>query len=249
MTGDGYCTTEDVRKVLQEQSLSAELNPDIVTAAIHGETEWLQERSHRHWFAPAPNENEDLLPTGPRTHDEDVLSIPSSPHPSPSQPFHHQGGVGRRRYPRPMSGRYTSVDLRRRDVTALTELLILEETGDPTDWVAAASKTEGRGGDYYLQRDDSDGLSTLYLSTTALPARSTFEDCVIATYDYGVEGVPDTVRRGVALRAAAQLVLDDDAQIGIPDNGQLVSLESKSQALRKKAADLLSIHLIDTPIA
>lgn len=241
----GYCTPDDVRAALKEQDLQGQITEPDVTPAILGQTEWLQETTHRHWYTTTSNPT-DPLPTAPLTHDEDVLSLPASPHPAPSQRF-HRADVGTIRYPRPVQGRYTAVDLRRRDVRSITELLVLDETGEPTDWVA--EKTEGRGEDYYLQVDDSDGISTLYLDTRSLPPRSTFGEGVIATYDWGIDGISETVRRAVALRAGAQLVLDDDTQIGIPDSGQLVSLESKAQAMERQAEELLDIHMLSHPVA
>ena len=250
MPGIGYCTPEDVRKALQEKDLSADLSTDIVESAIFGQSEWLRESTHRHWYEPDADTDADTgndgLASAPLTHAEDVLSIPSSPHPAPSQGYRHADGIGQLRYPRPTSGRYTAVRLRRRDVRTISELLVLDATGSPTDW--ATEKTEGRGEDYYVQVDSADGLSTLYLDTASLPARQNFGDAVIATYDYGVEGLSNTVRRAIALRAGAQLVLDEDAQIGIPDSGQLVSLESKAQAMERQAKDLLSIH-VTTPVS
>ncbi|MFD1512459.1 hypothetical protein [Halomarina rubra] len=243
MTDDGYCTPEDVRKVLQENLLSGEINPDIVRASILGQTEWVQERTHRHWFEASEASTEEVLAASPRTHFEDVLSIPSSAHAQHSQLPHRR----ERRYPRQMSGSYTRVRLTRRDVVDVTELLIGSSGGAFVDWTS--KRTEGRGEDYYLQVDASTGATDLYLDTRSLAPLRNYDDAVIATYDYGIDGVPHTVRRGVALRSAAQLVLDDDAEVGIPDSGQLVSLESKAQAMERQADELLSIHLTTTPIA
>ena len=44
-----------------------------------------------------------------------------------------------------------------------------------------------------------------------------------------VEGVPADVRQAVANRAAQQLVLNDEQQVGIPDDGQVTSREAKAE--------------------
>ena len=245
MADPGYCTSADVKRALKGEGFSGALGaePKIVEDAITGQNEWLRETTHRHWYESGSQED---IFTSAQTHDEDVLHIPASPHPGPSQQYRHSD-IGTIRYPRPTQGRYTTVDLRRRDVQTISELLVLDATGEPTDW--ATEKTQGRGKDWYLQVDSSDGISTLYLDTASLPPRQNWDGAVIATYEWGIDGLSDTVRRAIALRAGAQLILDDDAQIGIPDNGQMVALESKAQRMRKDAKELLSIHMLETPIA
>lgn len=241
----GYCTSEDVASAMNEKDIDNFTEPAKVTDAILGQTEWLQESTDRHWFTTETSPP-DPLPTAPRTHAEDVLTVPASPHPAPSQQYRHPD-VGGLRYPRPVAGNYAAVDLGRRDVSEITELLVLDATGSPTDWTV--EKTEGRGEDYYLQVDDSHGVSTLYLSTTSLPARQNWAEAVIASYEYGIEGVSDTVRRAVALRASAQLMLDDDTDVAIPNDGQLISIETKADKMRREARDLLSIHMVSHSLA
>jgi len=46
-----------------------------------------------------------------------------------------------------------------------------------------------------------------------------------------VDGVPPDVAEAVAAKAASMLAIDDDANISIPDNGQLTNRTSKRQAL------------------
>lgn len=254
MAGTGYCTVGDVRRALQETVADFDSgawgasNHQVVVDAIAGQTEWVRETTHRHWYESGgiSEDDENVIPSSAQTHDEDVLTVPASPHPAPSQQYRHTD-VGNLSYPRPMAGRYVELDLRRRDVSTLTELLVLDSTGDTVDWTA--EKTEGRGEDYYLQVDDSNGLSTLYLDTTALPTRQNWENAVIASYEYGIDGIPGTVRRGVAFRAGAELLMDDQANLGIPENSQLVAAESKKQAMENKADELLSIHMLEAPVA
>lgn len=244
MSEIGYCTLEDVRKALQETDLAfddAELSHEFVKPAILGQTEWLQETTNRHWFEPGGTDGGegDLLPTDPLTHSHDALDIPSSPHADHAQ---MQSAAARgRRYPVRHAGPYTRVLLSRRDVRDVTELLVRDNTGGVTDWVE--NKDEGRGDDYYLQVDDANGATRLYLHTRSLPTLNDYGAAVTATYEYGIEGITQTVRRAIAFRAAAELLRDDESAIGLPDSGQLVQLDTKADAMEQKAEELLDIHL------
>lgn len=243
MTDSGYCTAEDVRRVLQDVEFTGALAEDAnqaVEDAITAQSEWLQETTNRHWYDPNPADA--LLYSDPLTHSEDALDVPSSPHSGHTQtPKGSASGGPKPRYPVRMSGPYTRVKLSRRDVTDITELLIRDNSGDYEDWVN--DKDEGRGEDYYVQVDDADGWSRLYLHTGSLGRLASYGSAVIATYEYGIEGITDTVRRAVAFRAAAELIIDDEASIGIPDQGQLVNVQTKAEQYREKAAELLEIHV------
>jgi hypothetical protein len=73
---------------------------------------------------------------------------------------------------------------------------------------------------------------------------SHYNNAVRVTYDYGLDSIPQTLRRAVAMRAAAQLLApDDDAALGIPDNGNLVAQESKVRALERQANELLETYV------
>lgn len=236
----GYCSLEDVRKALQETEVSfgdAELDEDFVEAAITAQTEWLQETTNRHWYEP--DATDDLLPAEPLTHSHDELDIPSTPHADhvQMQTAAHRG----RRYPVRHAGPYTRVLLSRRDVVEVTELLLRDNTGDVDDWVE--KRVEGRGEDYYVQVDDANGASRLYLHTGPLPGLRDYGNAVIATYEYGIDSIPQTVRRAVAFKAGAELLRDDESSIGIPDNGNLVSLDTKADKMEEKANELLEIHV------
>ena len=243
MSEIGYCTPDDVRRVMQDASFSGALDEDdnqAVVNAIAAQAEWLQETTNRHWFVADPGEDESLLPTDPLTHSHDELDVPSSPHADNAQM--QTAAWRQRRYPVRHAGPYTRVKLTRRDIVDVTELLIRDSTGGVTDWVE--TKTEGRGDDYYVQSADHSGTSYLYLHTGALPRLRDYDNAVVVTYEYGIEGLTRTVRQAVAMRATAHLLApDDDAALGIPDNGNLVAQESKVKALERQAEELLEIHL------
>lgn len=259
---DGYCTVEDVRRVLQDaefdQALSANSN-QVVVDAIASQTEWLQEVTNRHWYESGgvTEDDEGLIPSSARTHTEDEQDLPTRPFLTTERRVKRKNiWVSRNRGTDPapeggldirtFRGDYTRITLFRRDITSLTELLVLHDTNGYEDWVADSSKTEGKSDDYYLHVNDSTGLTRLYLDTDSIDEDlSDFGSAVIATYEYGIDGIPTTVRRGVAFLAASQLVMDDEFRASIPDSGQLVNVETKAQAWQRKAEDLLSIHMLD----
>lgn len=246
--GPLYATPDDVRHVLQVKGLAdpgqaggSATGKDHVRAAIAGQSEWLQETTNRHWFEPDVDPEGTDLYTEPLTHRNDEVSIPSTPHADNRQ---MQVAASRQaRYPVRHGGPYTRVKLTRRDVQEITELLVREPGGGYGDWIADDAKVEGRGEDYYVQKDDDVGFSRLYLHTRHIRALSGFANAVVATYDYGIEGVTDTVRRAIALKATAQLVHDDDASVAIPNDGSLISLESKAEAMEREAEELIDIHM------
>lgn len=243
----GYCERDDVRRVLREASFGGDLgqDPEIVDDAIEGQTDWLQRRTHRHWFDSSAGASQDPVPTSARPVTDITLDVPSSPHRQDRQLFSSEQGV---RYPVTTAGPYAKVRLPHYDVQSLSALEVRDHAGGVTDWVATANKTEGRGEDFYLLTEGDHDTSYLFIRARNIGPRVDYGDLLTVDYDYGTDGVPESIRRSTALRAAAELVLDDDAQIGIPDSGQLVQLESKADQYRKKAMELLGPYL-ETPVA
>lgn len=235
-----YTTEERVRKVLQENDLDAELGSEFVMAALKGQNEWLRKQTGRHWY-DSSNTSGSLF-TSARSVSDDVQAIPSTPHPS----NRYIRDERRRDYPKTVAGPYTRVELAKRDVASLTTLEVRDSAGEVEDWTN--TKTSGRGEAYYLQVDPEHGTSHVYLDAGELPALYDYTDAVVAAYDYGVDGIPDTIERAVAMRAASDLVLQDDVRTAIPDDGQLINLETRAQALRDRAEQLLGPYH-ETPIA
>ncbi|MDQ2052844.1 hypothetical protein RBH26_20595 [Natronolimnohabitans sp. A-GB9] len=239
----GYCTVDDVRRAWQRAEFSRGLEVEdnqAVVDAITSQAEWLQEHTNRHWYAPdgLEEDDHDIIPTEPLTHSEDELDIPSSPHAGPQQ---MQVAASRQaRYPVRHAGPYTRVKLSRRDVVDMTELLVRDNSGNVTDWVSEYAR--GRGKDYYLNSDDSSGFTYLYLHCGTLPKLRDYDNAVVATYEWGIDELSNTVRRAIAMRALAQLLTDDDSALGIPEDANLVPAESKIQALERQAEELLGIH-------
>ncbi|QLK25414.1 hypothetical protein HYG81_15170 [Natrinema zhouii] len=246
MPDTGYCTVDDVRRAKQDSELTGELvsvNNEIVVDAITAQTEWLEKKLSRHWYVSTrPDEDtHGLLPIGPKSRDDEE-DIPT-------------GGasiVGEPVTPKTWQGSYTRIELDRRDAESITELLVRTPDGYE-DWVGSSEYSGGTwpdalGDDYYL-RINNGGVSQLYLDTENLldeddePLLESYSNAVYVTFDYGHEGIPDTVRKAVAMRACAKLLIDDESALGIPDNGQLVNPESKKQAMESAAEELLEVYL------
>jgi len=237
-----YCEPEDVRQALQEVDLSGSLAQEFVAAHIRGESEWLQETTNRHWYDP--DSAGAFTATGPLVHSEDEQDIKAGPHSGPSQLFRaDRAGAAEPQYPVVHGGRYTRVQLQRRDVQELTELLIRQRDGSYVDWVSDPEFEQGRGEDYYLHVDDSDGTTHLYLHVGSLPQLADYGAAVVASYKYGIPRIPQTVRQAVASLAGAALLREDEQTVAVPDDGDLVSLDTKADELESRGHRLLEIHM------
>lgn len=142
---------------------------------------------------------------------------------------------------------YTRITLDRRDVEAVNELHVVNANGGFDDWTQEKTGGVGtthRGGDYWL-RVNNGGVSELYLNVHSMDDDlASLSNAVYVDIDYGHEGLPRTVRRAIAMRSAAQLLAaDDEASLGIPENANLQSIESKVSALERQADDLLEVYL------
>lgn len=141
---------------------------------------------------------------------------------------------------------YTRLRLGRKDVSAVSELLVIDGDGAYEDW--AAEKTGGIGqsnrGDDWWVRINNKGVAELYLDVHAMDDDiASFANAVYVDIDYGQEGLPMDVRRGVAHLAAAELVVDDELVVSIPDNGQLVGVETKADRWERIGKTKLEAHI------
>jgi hypothetical protein len=248
MADDGYCEPADVRRVLQESEFSgahAE-DPRIVGQAITSQSEATREFCERHWYDPdAPADA--FVATEPLSAQEIRVDVPSSPHPQDRQRFVHE----RVRYPVTTAGPYSKVRLPHVAVSSLSALYVRERGGGVTDWVADSEHVEGRGEDFYVSTPTDGGKagrSYLYIRAGALPPVTNFQDLLTLEYQYGRPEIPDSVRRATAFLAAHELVIDDEAVAGIPDDGQLVNVETKADQFRDRALTLLDPYVIGVDI-
>ncbi|WP_265109180.1 hypothetical protein [Halosolutus halophilus] len=241
----GYCTVEDVRRALQESGFSGatvEDNNQVVVDAITSHQEWLEKTTKRHWYEPNGITEDDhgIIPTSPKSRDDEE-DIPTG------------GAVvaGEPATPKTWQGSYTRIRLARRDAESVSELLVRTPDGyeDWTTEYSGGTWPNALGDDYYL-RVNNGGWTELYLDAKNLlddddePLLESYANAVYVSYTYGHEGIPQTVRRAVAMKTAAQLLApDDDSALGIPENASLQSVESKVQALERQAEELLEVYL------
>jgi hypothetical protein len=239
----GYCTLADVRRALQEKDLPGDISQDnqIAVDAITAQTEWLEKTLHRHWYEPGGIGEADVIdiPTGPKTRD-DEYDIPTST----------AFVVGEPVMPKTSQGDYAMIELDRRDAESVSKLLVRTADGSFEDWTTeytGGSWPDALGEDYYL-RVNNGGVSRLYLDTTNLLKSGEGNEYVLDSYanavylefSYGHEGIPQTIRRAVAFRAASDFV--DEAAVQIPDNVRVRSVESLADQFERKAEELLEIY-------
>jgi hypothetical protein len=238
----GYCTLEDLRRALREAELPGDLSQDtqIAVDAITAQTEPLEKSLKRHWYEPTgiSEATAITIPTGTQSRDDEE-DIPT-------------GGafvVGEPAMPKTYQGSYTRIELARRDVDTIAELLVRTADGSYEDWVASNEYSGGPwpsalGQDYYL-RINNGGWSHLYLETDNLLVDGeddeyvldSFANSVYVSYSYGHEGIPKTVRRAVAFKAASDFV--QEAAVDIPDNARVYNVESLAEEFERKADELL----------
>jgi len=225
---DGYCEIEDVRTAAQEAQLSGAFDAPYIEPAIQGVSTWLRKASGRHWYDSSGTQS-DLAPTTTETATTVRLDIPSSPHAQRDQSHRHDRGV---RYPVTTHGPYAQLLLPHAFVKELTALEVRDRSGDVTDWTTDPEYQSGRGEDYYVREEDAEGhgRSYLYVRAASIGARRDYNGLVTADYSYGLDAATEgwqDVRWGVANLAAAQVVTDDNVLTSIPDDGQLVGVDTQ----------------------
>jgi len=191
----GYCTLEDVRRARQKSQLPGDIRQEkqLAVDAIVAETEPLEKRLKRHWYAPTGAQildeaTEVTIPTSPKTRDdeEDIPTrsflttgtddrssyyppawVDYDPDEGSEPDYADMDGLA----PKTEQGDYAAIPLARRDAESISALHV--RTGDGTfeDWVASSDYTEGSwppsGEDYYL-RVNNGGWSRVYIDTTNL---------------------------------------------------------------------------------
>jgi hypothetical protein len=225
-----FCEEDDVRKTLQEANLSGPTGSEMVEPAIQSVSDWFARRTNGHWYDSGGSTT--LVDTSAASAANVRLDVPNSPHPQ-------RGQVPRdddRRYPVTHNGPYARIPLPHPYVQTVTKLEVRQRDGSVSDWVADSSIAEGRGEDYYIEArgQQSYGRTYLYINANSLSPRYDYSGLLTLAYDYGLDA-DDTawqdVRRGVAALAAAEVIDDDSVLAQIPDNGQLVGVQTQHQNL------------------
>ncbi len=241
----GYCTPDEVRKVLQETDLSGATNEPMVTASITAVSQWLRQRAGVHVYDSTGTTV--AVPETPATARQQRYDIPASPHAQDRQLFHHDAA----RYPVTEAGRYSRVWLAHHGVHSITSLGVRQRDGSVRDWVAETEYTEGRGEDWYLMVDSEDGRSQLYLNAASIGPRVDYTELLTLEYEFGfdiAERDVTAIRRGVAHLAAAEVLEDDGVIAQIPENARLPSIDSEYDHLVTRARQYLGPYL-HIPIA
>jgi len=241
----GFCEPDDVREALQETDLSGSLNESIVSSAITSVSRWFARATNGHWYDSTVDTTNNLRDDSPASASEVRLDVPSSPHRQDRQLFTSETGV---RYPVTKNGPYARIPLPHPYVTDVTTLEVRGRGGGVEDWVSANDKEEGRGEDYYVARrgQNSYGRTYLYVRAASIGQRVDFNGLLTVGYDYGLDWQTeawDDVQRGVANLAAAEVVDDDSVLAQIPDNGQLVGVQTQHQNLLDTANKFLNPYL------
>lgn len=250
----GYCTVDDVRRVLQDtvaefdSGATGNNQNQVVVDAIESQTEWVEKTLKRHWYmASQPSEDtHGLIPTSTQQRNDEESFSSGAVYLSGTD----DDDVVE---PQAVQGSYTRIRLDRRDAQSISELLVRDGDGNFVDWVASTDYTGGTypsalGDDYYV-RVNNGGWSYLYIDVDSMRdsdgdfVLDSLTNAVYITFDYGHDGLPTTVRRATAMRAASQLLASDDAaNLGIPENANLQSIESKVSALERQADELLEVY-------
>lgn len=246
----GFCETEDVRKALQKASSSfgsGSLATDIVESAIEGASNWFARASNSHWYDSGAAAG-DLIDTSVASASGVQLDVPSSPHAQDRQQISHRRSA---RYPVTVAGPYAEIPLPHLHVSNLTKLEVRERGGETTDWVADSSRTSGTGNDYYIQQrgQNSYGRTYLYIHARGIGARTNFDRLLTLEYDYGLDWATEEwndVRQGIANLAAVSVVDDDNVLAQIPDNGQLIGVDTQHQNLLDAASRRLDPYISST---
>ncbi|MFC6973647.1 hypothetical protein ACFQL1_01545 [Halomicroarcula sp. GCM10025709] len=248
MPDTGYCTLEDLRRALREADLPGDVEGDqqIAVDSITAQTEWLEKTLKRHWYAPTGADILDEataidIPTSPKERDDEE-DIPTA-----SAFVVDEDGPT----PKTSQGTYAKIKLARRDAESVSALHVRQGDGTFEDWAASADYDEGSwppsGEDYYL-RVNNGGWSRLYVDTENLLKEDeddeyvleSFANAVYLVWEYGHKGIPQTVRRAVAFRAASDFV--EEAAIQIPNNVEVYNVESLAEQFERKAEELLEVY-------
>jgi len=245
---------------------------ELVLQAICGQTTWVQKQTHKHWYEPGgiSEDSDGIVATGTLTRDDEhdlpthagyvagaygdgharvtattgtVFDSASGRDPNPKQEIRLAfGDLDDETVPA-----YTRIRFDRRDVDTVNELNVVNADGGFDDWIASNDYTGGvgtanRGDDFWVRRNN-DGDSELYIDVHALDDDiASLSNAVYVDFDYGADGLPDTVRRAVAMRAFGELI--EEPAFQIPDNATVYNVESKADALHERAAELLEPWLL-----
>lgn len=241
----GYCEPEDVRQALQRESLSGSVDITLVEPDILAVSDWLRKQSGRHWYDSSLTDATAVVADGPRTATNVRLDVPASAHAHDRQIHFGESGV---RYPVSSDGPYCRLPLAHAFVSTISGLRVRQRDGSVVDWTADPDKQAGRGADYYLREHDQEGYgrSVLRVHERSIGPRIDFGGLIEVDYEFGLDAADEPwqdVRRGVANMVAAQVIVEDDVLTAIPDNGQLIGVDTKAERLLTRGEKYLEPYI------
>ena len=95
-----------------------------------------------------------------------------------------------------------------------------------------ATKTEGRGQDYWVDYDK--GVLIMYDPLMSI------EKAIRIKYRYGDTSVPSDINHACAMMVCQEAILSDDRSVMLPAGGDNVSLQSKIERYQKEVEKILS---------
>lgn len=250
----------------------------IVQKAIGAQTEWVEKSTDRHWYVSGgvSPDKEGIVFTDVQSRD-DEHSLPThggyvagaygsdpnratsttgtvfSSEPKTTKPKQEirlaTGDIDDDTVPA-----YTRIPLARKDADAVNSLHIANADGGYDDWVASNDYSGGVGfdqhaGDDFYVRINSGGAASLNIDVHSLDDDLfTLSNAIVIDYDFGTDGLPQSVRQGVAKLAASWLADNEEFRSAIPNDGQLVDVETKADRWERQGRQQLQPH-IEEPYA
>ncbi len=111
-----------------------------------------------------------------------------------------------------------------RSLTSGTDLIEVWDGNDWTDWIASASRTEGRNNDYFLEQEKG----VLYLRNWSRYPRG-----VRIKYRYGDTTVPGDVKDAIVKMVAIEIVATDDRSVQLPEGTSQLPYSGKIDRWQK----------------
>lgn len=113
---------------------------------------------------------------------------------------------------------------------------------DTVDYISNSSFEEGRNKDYWVNRVEG----VVWIRNLQRFEKANW---VKVTYTYGEDYIPSDIKVAAALMAASEMIEGEGGTYMLPEGGDGVSLDSRSERFRSQAEKKLSRHMHYTPIS
>ena len=112
---------------------------------------------------------------------------------------------------------------------------------DVVDYISNSSYQEGRNKDFWINKIEG----VIWIRNLQRFEKANW---VEVTYTYGEDFVPHDIRVAAALMAAAEMIEGEGGSYMLPEGGDGVTLQSRSERFRSQAESKLSRHVYYTPV-